>query len=281
MTGLKLCFWGCAEGNPSIKMPLHSHDYYQMQFSLAGECDFITESTRVHIEAGDILLIAPNVPHTLEYRKTYLSHAYKFFCQDMPDFFPFFHVPGNATTRGIIQAAENILKSTFPLQFINVKEGTVIIPGSRYQVLMEHFLVGVIAFLFQEASPAAGITAKIYDLLKHSPSHIFSVKEVAEACGYSRNHFSLLIRQQTGLSARDFLNGIKLKIAQDYLRYTNKTIEEISATLGFSSQFHFSSFFKRHAGISPLKFRKIGPDSGLASETVRTSAGKEVSGKCE
>ena len=92
MSGLKLCFWGYAEGNPSIDLKMHTNDFYQMQFSLSGECDFITESGRIRLRKHDILLVAPNVPHRLEYRGKYLSHAYKFYCDDMPDLYLFHYL---------------------------------------------------------------------------------------------------------------------------------------------------------------------------------------------
>ena len=258
MNGLRLCFWGRAEGDPSIRLNMHTHDFCQLQFSLSGECDFITESGRIRLRKNDILLVAPNVPHRLEYRRKYLSQAYKFYCDEMSDFAPFVHLPGNPLTAGIIEAADVILYTTFPLRFLDVPEGTVILPGSRYQVLMEHFLSGVIDCLFRErtAGSAAGITAKIYEAVKLSPANVFSVKEAAGSCHYTRSHFSALVRQQTGQSAREFLNGIKLKIAKNYLLYSEKSIAEIAQLLGFSSQFHFSTFFKRHEGISPLKFRR-------------------------
>lgn len=256
MTDLKLCFWGYAEGSPSINIKMHSHDFYQLNFSLSGECELVTETKRFHIRKNDIFLVAPNVPHTLEYKQKYLSHAYKFYYEGMPVFDPVLHVQGNPTTERMIRAADIILKSTFPLRFFDVLEGTVVMPGDRYQVLMEHYLSGVIAALFQEPEHHMGVIAKIYDILEHSPSHIFSVKEAAETCGYTRSHFSAMIRRQTGQTARDFLNGIKLKIARNYLRYSDKSIAEIAELIGFSSQFHFSVFFKRNTGISPLRFRK-------------------------
>ena len=39
-------------------------------------------------------------------------------------------------------------------------------------------------------------------------------------------------------------------------RYSDKNIGEIAAIMGFSSQFHFSDFFKRMTGSSPLHYKK-------------------------
>ena len=40
------------------------------------------------------------------------------------------------------------------------------------------------------------------------------------------------------------------------LRTTASTIQEIAYDYGFSSQAHFTKFFKRHKGITPSDYRK-------------------------
>ena len=60
----------------------------------------------------------------------------------------------------------------------------------------------------------------------------------------------------TGLTAKDFLNQLRVESAKRYLRYSDKNIGEIAAIMGFSSQFHFSDFFKRMTGSSPLHYKK-------------------------
>ena len=144
----------------------------------------------------------------------------------------------------------------FTGEILAVPEGTIILPQDRYQILMEYYLTGVVATLFQHSQRYSGPLARIYDILEKQERCPFSVTEAAEACHYSRNHFSVLIRRMTGLTAKDFLNQLRVESAKRYLRYSDKNIGEIAAIMGFSSQFHFSDFFKRMTGSSPLHYKK-------------------------
>lgn len=252
---IRLCYWGYAEGNPSIRIKMHVHDFFQANFTLSGKCELITENGSCPVQENDLLFVAPGTPHILKYSEKYLSLCYKFY-MEQPVFPPFLHVAANDFTRGVIDATKTIFETTFPSRFFGVPEGTIILPQDRYQILMEYYLTGVVATLFQHSQRYSGPLARIYDILEKQERCPFSVTEAAEACHYSRNHFSVLIRRMTGLTAKDFLNQLRVESAKRYLRYSDKNIGEIAAIMGFSSQFHFSDFFKRMTGSSPLHYKK-------------------------
>jgi quercetin dioxygenase-like cupin family protein len=44
---------------------LHSHPQEQLTYILEGECTFILGEESIHMGAGDVILVPPNVPHTL------------------------------------------------------------------------------------------------------------------------------------------------------------------------------------------------------------------------
>ncbi|MDR0932580.1 MAG: AraC family transcriptional regulator [Victivallales bacterium] len=251
---VRLLYWGYAEGNPSIHLEEHSHEFYQANFTLSGSCILCTEQGNIKLHNHDIVFIAPGVRHTLRYTENYLCYSCKFSAH-LPAFPKIFHATESRYTQGIISAAKIILETTFPSRFFGVREGTVIMPQDHYQYLMEHFLTGVLSMSYHHRLERSGLLAKLYALLEKQEHPFVSVEEAAEACNYSRNHFSLLIQKETGMRAKDFLNEIRLESARRCLKYTDKSIGEISEILGFSSQFHFSDFFKRLSGISPKQYR--------------------------
>jgi len=51
--------------------------------------------------------------------------------------------------------------------------------------------------------------------------------------------------------------------AKRLLYYTNKSIKQITYELGFEDPAYFSNFFKRHASLSPVEFRKDKPMASL------------------
>ena len=251
---VRLSYWGYAEGTPDIHIPPHSHDCWQANFTLSGRCIMQTDEGEFPLSGSDMIFIAPGVRHSLSYTEPYLSYSCKF-RTDRSDLPRVVRLSDNDFTRGAIQAAKVILETTFPKRFFGVPEGTIILPQDDYQLLMEHFLTGVLA-VFSRQHEHTGILKRFYAEQEKQGRPFFSVEEAAAACGYSRNHFSLLIRRQTGQNARDFLNRLRLESARRFLRYSDRSLCEISACLGFSSQFHFTDFFKRMTGISPTQYRK-------------------------
>lgn len=88
--------------------------------------------------------------------------------------------------------------------------------------------------------------------------HLSSLKiaEVAAVVNISPFYFSRLFRQSTGLSPHRYITQRRLEVAKHLLKTTNLPIIEITAEVGFNSQSHFITLFKKHVGITPLKYRK-------------------------
>lgn len=254
MSRVQICYWGYAKGDPSIRVKAHTHDFYQMNFALSGSCIFRTASGDYSLKENEILLLSPGVQHSLHYPESHWGYTCKFYAS-LPDFPPVWHFPAGDFTKGIIQAAKTILETTFPTRFFGNPQGVVILPQDRYQTIMEYYLAGVLDACRQDQNYSP-LPQEIRDYLNRHPSCLFSVSEAAEACHYSRNHFCVLIRQATGQSARDFLRSRRGEYAKRLLRYSSKSIGEIGEELGYSNQFHFSSFFREITGMSPREYRK-------------------------
>ena len=50
---------------PFAKPALHQHPHEQITYILAGECDFTLGEEMVHMGPGDVILVPPDIPHTL------------------------------------------------------------------------------------------------------------------------------------------------------------------------------------------------------------------------
>lgn len=250
---LVLNYWGYAEGKPDMSVPAHTHDYWQAHFSLSGSCLIKSSQRDFLLKKNEFIFIAHGVNHSLSYPEPHLAYSFKFYTNAsfLP---PVIHTSGGDFSSGVIQTVMTILETTFPKRFFGIPEGTIILPEDNDQLLMEYYLAGVLA-TFHRHQVEYGIVEKLTRLTVQRGRPYFTVTEAAEACNYSKNHFSLLLREQTGLNARDFLNQQRVGYACGLLRNSNLTIKEISLELGFSSQFHFSEFFKRMYGISPLHYR--------------------------
>ena len=82
------------------------------------------------------------------------------------------------------------------------------------------------------------------------------VTGLARLANLSPAHFSVLFKQQTGCSPRDYLHLLRIHRACQLLRSSTLNVKEIAARLGYQDQFHFSRQFKAFQGVSPSEYRE-------------------------
>lgn len=73
--------------------------------------------------------------------------------------------------------------------------------------------------------------------------------------GIHINHLNKVLKETTGKSTTEIINGRIAEEAKILLKQTQWNVSEIAFALGFDEIAHFSNFFKKHTGLSPLKYR--------------------------
>lgn len=79
------------------------------------------------------------------------------------------------------------------------------------------------------------------------------VERLAEEVGLSRAQLHRRIKEMTGISTGEFIRNIRLKKAADLLSENKINISQVAYMVGFSSQTHFSTAFRKFYGISPTE----------------------------
>ncbi|WP_312901761.1 helix-turn-helix domain-containing protein [Chryseobacterium taichungense] len=82
-----------------------------------------------------------------------------------------------------------------------------------------------------------------------------SVEFYAGRQSITTRHLSSVVKTVTGKSASEIITLIVINEAKVLLNSSNKTVSEVSSMLGFSDQYSFSHFFKKHLGESPTQYR--------------------------
>lgn len=87
------------------------------------------------------------------------------------------------------------------------------------------------------------------------------VSDYAEMLSVTSDYLNKSVKTLTGKSAKEYiLNRIILE-AKRSLLFTELTNKELAYNLGFEEPAHFSNFFKRYSGTSPLEFRQTARQS--------------------
>lgn len=82
-----------------------------------------------------------------------------------------------------------------------------------------------------------------------------TAKHYADRLAIHVNHLNKVLKESTGKTTTEVISGRLAQEARILLKQTDWNVSEISFALGFEEVAHFSNFFKKQAGVSPLAFR--------------------------
>jgi AraC-like DNA-binding protein len=89
----------------------------------------------------------------------------------------------------------------------------------------------------------------------HLASHI-TLADLAGAAGRTRMHFAAQFRVATGTRPHDFVLHRRIERAQEMLRDRSLALVDIALCVGFQTQAHFTTVFKRFTGVTPHRWRR-------------------------
>jgi len=81
------------------------------------------------------------------------------------------------------------------------------------------------------------------------------VNDYANMLSVSSDYLNKVVKSLTGKSAKDYIQNRIMIEAKRSLLFTNLSNKELAFSLGFEEPAHFSNFFKKHSGTSPIDFR--------------------------
>lgn len=89
---------------------------------------------------------------------------------------------------------------------------------------------------------------------RHRNSNITS-EDICRRFSCSRSYMSARFNEFTGKSLREYITELRIADAKLLLLNSSLTVTEIALSVGFSDSNYFSVIFKKHTGMSPLKFK--------------------------
>ena len=100
------------------------------------------------------------------------------------------------------------------------------------------------------------LVTKVDDYLLKHVGQAISVGELADQFGYNEKYFSTLFKEQTGLSVKKYVDGLKMERAKYLLLNTDALVIEIAENLGYADVQNFYHVFRKMMDCTPSEFRE-------------------------
>ncbi|MFG1397991.1 helix-turn-helix domain-containing protein [Roseixanthobacter pseudopolyaromaticivorans] len=82
-----------------------------------------------------------------------------------------------------------------------------------------------------------------------------TLADMAGAAGLSRMHFAAQFRATTGQRPHEYLLARRIARARGLLLETGESVVQIALGVGFQTQAHFTTVFRRFVGETPYRWR--------------------------
>jgi RpiB/LacA/LacB family sugar-phosphate isomerase len=112
---------------------------------------------------------------------------------------------------------------------------------------------------------------RLQRVLSHVRENIekdLAVGEMAEVVGMSQYYFSKLFKMSTGTTPHQYVMRQRVERAQELLRESQLALVEVATQVGFETQSHFTSVFRRLVGITPKRYREMRAEVGSGVEVM-------------
>lgn len=102
--------------------------------------------------------------------------------------------------------------------------------------------------------------AELAEAVDHLRTHFdqpVRIADVAELAGLSMKQFERRMHKVFSLSARSFLQKLRLEAATDLLLRTDLSVGEITGRCGYPDQSAFTRQFRQTVGLTPTEYRRL------------------------
>lgn len=261
--------------HPQEALRLHSHDYYQVYFILAGQLIHHTENGSAPLSYGEVFIIPPDMPHYIEAEANTVDFYSMSF---MPSFFPEGQ-SGNKLITDFLYFLKTAAAEAIQPKFSLLHED-IIFAETIFDRIMDEFSSNRTAkneMIFEYVSILLTMFARIYfeqktpalrsELNKETVIHCIAyiqnhfdeditLDEITKHSAMSKTRFCSLFSEITGTSFKNYLNMFRIKKASEMI-LTGEKLSSVSTRCGYNDFSTFYRNFKKYMSVSPTEYQEI------------------------
>ena len=231
-----------------------SHGFWEAVYVESGEVE-VTEDENVYVlGAGNMIFHAPLEFHRIKSSggSSPKGFIFSFLTSgELPE-----AIKGGVFT--LDPSNEDRFKAISEKIYTFVKEDASFLLGTETAALLTEFIIK----LSSKQSVSGGSMTqsaveyrRIVSFMSENICENLTLSDIAKDNNVSVSYLKLLFSNYAGISPKSYFNQLRVRHASDLLK-AGIPVTEVSDKMNFSSPNYFSSFYKKHTGISPSEQQK-------------------------
>lgn len=234
---------------------VHFHDYFEIEYINSGDGVVFIDGKVYDLSTGLFYFLSPVNTHNIICKKLDLYHI---------GFSPM-HCD-NQLLSTLVSAPGPAFFSLPPEEQSYIRsllhEMTIHTSNSVYCTMLLNTLLYKISILlsakteslneFKLSAPREAILYIISNFNKN-----ITLKDVADHVGLVPAYFSVLFKEEIGVTFKSYLDSIRFDHARNLITHTDQSMKDVCHACGFTNYENFVRRFKQHFGYSPREYKKI------------------------
>lgn len=216
--------------------------YYDLTFLLNGKLDYVIDGVRYSLSDGDVIFIPRGAA------RVRMAGA---------DICKYFSLNFNAKIEKNLPLYMKGYFNSDVFAFWNLLYQVTKGDSSYKKELMRGLVDGLLITLFEmhERQNENRHVFKIKKYISENFTKKISLKNVADCAYLNPSYCSYLVKKELGVSVFEMINRERIAYAKSLISEGGRSLNEISAMVGFDNYGYFSRQFKKITGTSPSTYK--------------------------
>ena len=257
-----------------VEMPsFHIHYKFEIYYEIEGSRRYFIEDSAYVVNAGSVVLIGENQIHktaslgdtpssriVLNFSREYLERVAQAF--PTVDFFAFLSEERNHLLTGLTVKQQNQIYGLLQ-QLLAMEDETSAAADALRRLLLGTLLLELKEHCRRQQEQTAEngrvsnhTVDQIQAYIAEHYAEKLTLTGIANQFYISPYYLSRMFKKSINLSLIEYINGVRIKAAQNLIERSSDSIAEIAAKTGFMTTAHFRRVFKDATGLSPQQYRQ-------------------------
>ena len=257
-----------------VEMPsFHIHYKFEIYYEIEGSRRYFIEDSAYVVNAGSVVLIGENQIHktaslgdtpssriVLNFSREYLERVAQAF--PTVDFFAFLSEDRNHLLTGLTVKQQNQIYGLLQ-QLLAMEDESSAAADALRRLLLGTLLLELKEHCRRQQEQTAEngrvsnhTVDQIQAYIAEHYAEKLTLTGIANQFYISPYYLSRMFKKSINLSLIEYINGVRIKAAQNLIERSSDSIAEIAAKTGFMTTAHFRRVFKDATGLSPQQYRQ-------------------------